>query len=426
MENFEKIISERGKPLLIHNGHKFYKSRMVKSTGETCWKCYKKNCYMKFFTIGDDVFSKTSGEHNHGQVHVSDLNRQKINNKLKRKILENDTNLTERPAKLIYSELISQDSTMSTLTTKDIKKIRNNLSYTKQKLMQRLPWSVSEVHKFLNSQDILTNLNENFLLSNNSEDNIVVFSCENNVKFMCNQETLYMDGTDDYCTKYFLQLFTINAYSNDIYIPVAFCLLPNKEKQTYIKLFKSLKQSCSQNGCSLNMKTVVVDFEQAIHSSLLECFPDVTIVGCSFHFAQSWWGKIQRLGLSIDYEDAESATGKWIRCLFGLLSLCPEEVGDAFAINFSSCSEKVTQFANYLIKSYIEENSTFPTSICAAHTASLSRSTNTWESFHSKFNSYCGGPHPNLYIFIEALKKIQCDTYIKINTAKNHLSTKAH
>lgn len=288
MENFEKIISERGKPLLIYDGHKFYKYREVKRTGETCWKCFKKTCCMKFFTMGDDVFSKTSGEHNHEQVNIQVLNRQKINNALKRKIRENDIVLTERPAKLIHLELKSQNSSMSTLTTKDIKKIRNNLSYTKLKLMPRLPRSISEVHEFLNSQEILTNLNENFLLINNSEDNIVVFSCEKNLKFMCTQETLYMDGTFDYCTKFFLQLFTIHAYSNDIYIPVAFCLLPNKGKLTYTKLFKSLQQSCSQNGCSLNMKTVVVDFERAIHSSLLECFPDVSIVGCRFHLAQSW------------------------------------------------------------------------------------------------------------------------------------------
>jgi hypothetical protein len=64
---------------------------------------------------------------------------------------------------------------------------------------------------------------------------------------MCSQHTLYMDGTFDYCTKDFLQMFTIHALSNENYIPVAFCLLKDKQKSSYRTLFELLRSKCRED-----------------------------------------------------------------------------------------------------------------------------------------------------------------------------------
>jgi hypothetical protein len=56
---------------------------------------------------------------------------------------------------------------------------------------------------------------------------------------MCQQDTLYMDGTFEFCTKFFGQLFTIHALCNEVYVPVVFCLLKNKSKSTYLRLFNT-------------------------------------------------------------------------------------------------------------------------------------------------------------------------------------------
>ncbi|CAG9773437.1 unnamed protein product [Ceutorhynchus assimilis] len=197
MEKIIKMLSERSKPLILHDGHNFFKYR-VKSTGEMCWSCIKKTCNMKLYTIGtDDVFSKVSGSHSHEKIYIRDLNRQQVNNSLKRKIRDGDIVVTERPSKIIHMELNQQNSTL-----KDIKQIRNNISHTKLKLMPKLPRSTSDVHDFLRSIEISTILDENFLLINDIENNIVVFSCLRNMKFMCGQNTLFMDGTFDYCTNF--------------------------------------------------------------------------------------------------------------------------------------------------------------------------------------------------------------------------------
>lgn len=99
-----------------------------------------------------------------------------------------------------------------------------------------------------------------------------------------------------------------------------------------------------------------------------------------------------------------------------------EEVGDSFATNFMGDlphNERVLQYADYLTENYISEEARFPPKLWAANTSCMSRTTNACESFHSKFNTYCGSPHPNIHVFIKALMSMQIDTYIKINSAES-------
>ncbi|CAI6350179.1 unnamed protein product [Macrosiphum euphorbiae] len=49
-------------------------------------------------------------------------------------------------------------------------------------------------------------------------------------------------------------------------------------------------------------------FESAIHSAVAEVFPNAQIRGCRFHLWQSWWRKIQSLGLTKLYNEVQSET----------------------------------------------------------------------------------------------------------------------
>uniref|UniRef100_A0A6P7F583 Uncharacterized protein LOC114326048 n=1 Tax=Diabrotica virgifera virgifera TaxID=50390 RepID=A0A6P7F583_DIAVI len=143
-----------------------------------------------------------------------------------------------------------------------------------------------------------------------------------------------MDGTFDYCTFFFLQMFTLHTLINDTYVPVAFCLLPNKQKFTYKSLFELLKKKCQDLGCNLNPTKIVIDYELGIHSSMREVFPEANVVGCRFHLAQAWWRKVQNVGLSSEYKNENSEIGKWLKHIFGLMYLTPSQVGDCFVEDF--------------------------------------------------------------------------------------------
>ena len=82
------------------------------------------------------------------------------------------------------------------------------------------------------------------------------------------------------------------------------------------------------------------------------------------------------------------------------------------------------KYADYLVETYIQENSSFPPSIWAVEEASITRTTNACESFHSQFNSSFYSTHPSIYIFIEKLKEFQIDTYVKIQSLHMPLKIK--
>ena len=51
------------------------------------------------------------------------------------------------------------------------------------------------------------------------------------------------------------------------------------------------------------------------------------------------------------------------------------------------------------------------------YSGSITRTTNSCEAFHSKFNGMLYSAHPNIYKFIDVLKNVQKDTYIKIRSS---------
>jgi len=51
----------------------------------------------------------------------------------------------------------------------------------------------------------------------------------------------------------------------------------------------------------------MVDFESAVWQALVAEFPDATVKGCTFHFMQSIWRKVQELGLQKSYMERRRA-----------------------------------------------------------------------------------------------------------------------
>jgi len=131
-----------------------------------------------------------------------------------------------------------QNSTDSNvITTKDILDLRRNIYNTKRNILPIFPVSQNKVHSMLLTMNIKTHTGEPFILSNDSDKNIIIFSCKTNIDFLCKSETIYLDGTFDYCPKLFTQLFTLHGYFNNNYVSLVFSLLPNKTKQTYTHFF---------------------------------------------------------------------------------------------------------------------------------------------------------------------------------------------
>lgn len=282
-----------------------------------------------------------------------------------------------------------------------------------------MPRSAKDVHDALDSYNCKTNRDENFLLVNNRELKLILFSCISNLRYLCSRPTIYVDGTFEYSPKFFTQLFTLHTIENGHYIPLVFILLPNKTTQAYFEAFKVLLDYCKSLGFCLKPTDIVCDFEKAIHIAVRQIWPKINIIGCRFHLTQSWFRKIQNIGLVSEYKNENSEIGRWLRWTFGLIFLDAAEVEDCFVEDLYSQmpqNQSLIQYADYLVDNYVADDSVFTPNIWAFCSSTTERSTNACESFHSKFNASFYNAHPNIYKFIDILKDVQLNTYIKINS----------
>ncbi|XP_060851366.1 uncharacterized protein LOC132929805 [Rhopalosiphum padi] len=241
------------------------------------------------------------------------------------------------PRKMILTEM-NNYMTNSDFTVSDVSAIRKSIYHARQKSLPSNPKFMSDVHKTLNIVGISK----------------YIFTCYENLKFLCKSETIYIDGTFSYCPKYFTQFFVIYGFINEYYVPLVFCILNNKSTKTYECALLYVKNKAMQNfGLMLKPKYVTVDFELAIHLAVKSVWPLSEIIGCRVHLTQAWYRKIQALGLTSAYKD-----NKWLKFTFGLTFLDPNEVSDCFVEDFMHeipDYPKYREYADYLVDNYIGE-----------------------------------------------------------------------
>jgi len=117
---------------------------------------------------------------------------------------------------------------------------------------------------------------------------------------------------------------------------------------------------------------VYADFETAIHNKMTTVWPGLEVKACRFHLGQSWWRKIQSLGLSKQYGKKDSEVSQFSKRIFGLSLLPPAKVCGCFALEFLSNlpnDKREEQFCDYLLENYIDADSTFPLSLWSECTA---------------------------------------------------------
>jgi len=98
----------------------------------------------------------------------------------------------------------------SDFTNNNVKRLRQSIYDACKKVLPENPKSIAQAH-------------EQFLLINDEEKLIIIFTCGSNMRFLCEINDLYMDGTFKYAAGFFMQMFTIHGIKNGHYIPLVFC-----------------------------------------------------------------------------------------------------------------------------------------------------------------------------------------------------------
>lgn len=394
-------------------------------SGETKWRCIKKDCTARVYTVGDieKIITRSEGVHKHLAFTNQQFERQIISASVKRKAIDN---LTERPSKLFQAAAMEFQT--ENIQRRDINNIKRSVHRVRSKCWPaKLPRTIDDVFNTMDQVDTKTSRGENFLMLNSREEKMIIFSCATNIRFLCSCNSIYMDGTFRYAAKFFQQLYTLHGLKNNRYVPLVFCLIINKTKQTYTKMLRCICDISVSFNVHFHPTNIVVDYETSMHQAIKVVFPTAQVIGCRFHIAQNWSRKLQQLGLSVDYRN-KTEIGLWIRSVFGLLYLHPEEVGDGFVELMETKPEdpRVQEFSDYLVNNYIEEECTFPPTLWAAMYAGTDRTTNACESFHARWNGSFYKDHPNIFAFVQSLIGIQSEIYVDLQSVIQPKKSNSH
>ena len=151
-------------------------------------------------------------------------------------------------------------------------------------------------------------------------------------------ETLYVDGTFSLAPALFAQIYVVMADRGGFVLPVLYILLPNKEGETYRRMFEAIKQLWPH----LNPTAVSIDFEQAAIGAIRSTFPDCAIRGCLFHLTKNLRKKLADEGLLRRYNtDPEFALAA--RMVIALFFVPIEDLDVALEALTNELTEDLTQ-----------------------------------------------------------------------------------
>ncbi len=182
----------------------------------------------------------------------------------------------------------------------------------------------------------------------------LLFATENMLHLLKRSKTWYVDGTFKVVKAPFTQLFSIHSFvrSDECtkQVPLAFILMSGKWKRDYRKVLKVIKALTRAR----RLEKFVLDFESALWRAIPNVFPGVRIQGCSFHWAQCIWRKVQDIGLAHAHVH-DNATHKLCRQFLALPYLPKEHIPIMFENLASKASTpKLTELVAYIRANWIE------------------------------------------------------------------------
>jgi len=109
-------------------------------------------------------------------------------------------------------------------------------------------------------------------------DRILIFGRQSWLHHLVTSDMWFVNGTFSIAPSLFSQIYVMLAKEHGGVHPILYALLSNKQRNTYVRMFKLLKEM----EPNLKPTSMVCDFEQAAHCAMKDIFPDVQIKGCFF------------------------------------------------------------------------------------------------------------------------------------------------
>ena len=150
--------------------------------------------------------------------------------------------------------------------------MRQVLYKTRRKELPKLPQYFSDIVIPDHLQNSATN--ERFLQRSAEigDKKIFIFTTPKLMECLCRSSTVFGDGTFYCVPRPFSQLYILHGIINGQTLPLAFCLLPDKSNNVYIKMLKEICHISVEMHLLFNPQNVMIDFEQASMQPFLPIF----------------------------------------------------------------------------------------------------------------------------------------------------------
>ena len=332
-----KASSQRGKPKLADsNGYTYVVKK--RQGARIYWRCSVKNktlfCRASVTQCGE-IFTPGINQHCHQSTGPDARKALQICADVKAKAAE----MVFKPASAIVEEVLTDqiDDSPCPSVPKP-----TNLTRQANRVRQKLRPD--------DPRDLAFEVNHEFLPSDFLQKDIRVgerrhlfFATPVMLSLLSRCKRWYIDSTFKVVRHPFTQLCSIHAFlkceDNTKQVPLAFILMSGKRRRDYTKVLRAVLESLPADS---SVKEVVVDFESAMWRALAEVLPAARVQGCSFHWTQAVWRKVQELGLSTAYQ-RDDGSHRFIRNLMALVYLPPEHIPTMFDKLFADATTPAFQ-----------------------------------------------------------------------------------
>lgn len=413
------IASTKGNDMLHLNGYKYRCRRRNNQTAY--WSCVTKSCKSTAKTIGG-VLQGEPSEHsddcrpNENRVHVESAVAQ-----MKQR-MEKETTSAKRVYEDVASEMLELEGQSCATELPGFHSLERNLYRARHREQPTLSQSIGNIE--LPGDLRLSRQGDRFFLAavGEGDDRQIIFATDANLAIAARCDRWFVDGTFKSTPALFLQVYTLHAMPFDgVMIPLVYGLLPNKRASTYRRFFELLIRACSDRGHVLNVRTITMDFEISVREALSVVLPQVTVIGCHFHFCQCLNRKVQNLGMAREYQDNVAGLRDFVRKL-GSLALVPLH---SVNLLFQELRDAAPQLpAVPLLLQYFEQQwlHRWTPEFWNVYDTEGAKTNNHLEGFHHKLNSCFNRSHPSVYTFVKEIKRLQATYELRILQASNGIA----
>ena len=408
------IPGRRGGKVLVFEGYLYQRNKVRENV--IYWRCSecRSTIQTAFFDVNDppeEIVVQNFTPHDHPAMDEI-INRQHITSQIKADVETNPS----APIKRVYDAAIANEERHGNpIPIDDIPTfhcIESQLKRAKYANVPEIPHNVDDV--VIDGVWSQTWQGRNNLIHQDNDWGILIFGTNRNLRLLQGQDIIYADGTFRTCPHPYNEMFTIHVQINGHVLCTITCLMLNKDIGSYREILRVLKETIRNvTGRRWAPTVVVVDFEQASIAAFQTEFPNISVKGCYFHYNQSLWRAVQRLGLVNAYRNNRLLK----KCVKNIMSLgfLPLAV---VRLNFNALSVSrrtrrlfnrfpaLREFFDYFRRNYLDGN--FPPCTWNVFTRTMDIHTNnSVESYHSRWNQAVGVRHPSIWKFIRVLKDQQ-------------------